>query len=62
MLHVRGGEAALDAVRQLAQLFEARAFDISSCEFLDRMADPGAGFRQWRAYRDKAVGGTKDDP
>ena len=59
MLHVRGGDAALGAVIQLAQLFEARAFDMSSCQFLDRMADPGSGFRQWQAYRDKVIGDTK---
>ena len=59
MLHVRGGEAALGAVMQIARLFEARALDLSSCEFLDRMADPDSGFRQWRAYRDKSVGDTK---
>jgi hypothetical protein len=59
MLHVRGGDAALGAVMQLAELFEARAFDITSSQFIDRMADPGSGFRQWRAYRDKAVGDSR---
>ena len=61
MLHVRGGDGALGAVIQLAQLFSARAFDVTSSQFLDRMSDPGSGFRQWQAYRDKVVGDTEND-
>jgi hypothetical protein len=37
MLHVSGGDAALGAVMQLAQIFEARAFDITSSQFIDRV-------------------------
>jgi len=59
MLHVRGGEAAVGAVTQIAQLFEARAFDMTSCQFLDSTPDPGGGFRQWQAYRGKVVGDSK---
>jgi hypothetical protein len=41
-LHVRGGDAAPGAVMQIAQLFEARAVDMGSGEFLDRIpARPG---------------------
>jgi hypothetical protein len=58
LLHVRGGERALDAVMQITQHFDARALDLTTCEFLDRMADPGSGFRQWRAFRDRAIGGV----
>jgi hypothetical protein len=59
MLHVRGGNGALEAVMQIARHFEARAFDMSSSEFLDRMRDPGSGFRQWQAQRERVVQGSK---
>lgn len=55
MLHVRGGEEALGAIMQIAKHFNARAFDTTSGEFLDRMQDSGSGFRQWREYRDRVI-------
>jgi hypothetical protein len=58
-LHVRGGDGATEAVMMIARHFEARAFDLTSCEFLDRMSDPGSGFRQWRAYRNKVIGDSE---
>jgi hypothetical protein len=60
MLHVRGGEIAVQAVRQIAERFQMRAIDCSTGEFLDAMPDPTAGFRKWRVYRDKVVGGHED--
>jgi hypothetical protein len=32
-----------------------RALDCTTGEFLDLAADPGAGFRQWQAFRDQVV-------
>jgi hypothetical protein len=49
-LHVRGSNRALGAVTKIAQNFEARAFDMTACQFLDRMSDPASGFTQWRKY------------
>ncbi len=47
-LHVRGSSEALGAVTQIERNFEARAFDMTACQFLDRMTDPASGFEQWR--------------
>lgn len=60
MLHVRGSDAAIQAVRQIAERLQVRALDCSTGEFLDAMSDPAAGFRQWRAYRDQIVGRSDD--
>ena len=60
MLHVRGGDGAVQAVMQIAQHFQLRALDCSTGEFMDAMPDPSAGFQQWRAYRDKAFGENDD--
>jgi len=49
-LHVRGSSKALEAVTQIARNFDARAFDMTACRFLDRMIDPATGFNQWRTY------------
>jgi len=59
-LHVRGGDGAVQAVMQIAQHFEMRALDCSTGEFMDAMVDPGSGFQQWRAYKDKVFGENDD--
>jgi hypothetical protein len=60
MLHVRGGDTAVQPVMQIAKHFELRALDCSTGEFMDAMVDPASGLQQWRAYRDKAFGESDD--
>jgi hypothetical protein len=49
-LHVSGEECPLKEVIKIAQLFGARAFDMTAYQFLDRMNNPASGFEQWRKY------------
>ena len=58
-LHVRGSDGALKAVTQIALNFEARAFDMTACQFLDRMSDPASGFKQWRKYSRRVAGAAR---
>jgi hypothetical protein len=59
MLHVRGSDKALGAVTQIAQCFEARAFDMTAYQFLDRMSDPTSGFNQWHKYVHRVAGAAQ---
>jgi hypothetical protein len=54
-LHVRGSSKAISAVAQIARNFDARAFDMTACQFLDRMSNPASGFDQWRKYSRRVV-------
>jgi hypothetical protein len=56
MLHVRGGNAAVELVARLLARLELRAIDCSAGEFFDQSA-AGASFAAWRAYRDDVVRG-----
>jgi hypothetical protein len=58
-LHVRGSERAVNVVTQIAGYFEARAFDMTACQFLDRMSDPASGFKQWRKYTHRVAGAVQ---
>jgi hypothetical protein len=40
-LHVRGSELAVNAVTKIAKIFQARAFDLTAYQFLDRMKECG---------------------
>jgi hypothetical protein len=55
-LHVRGSDEALGAVTQITRYFEARAFDMTTCQFLDQMSEPASGLRQWRKYTHRVAG------
>lgn len=56
MLHVRGGDDVLSAVRAAATALDARVFDCSTGEFLDfDDGEAASGLRSWRAFRDRAV-------
>jgi hypothetical protein len=59
VLNVRGSDKALDAIKQITNHFKARALDCTTTEFLDELADPTTGFRQWREYRDRVMQGYK---
>jgi hypothetical protein len=54
-LHVRGSDDAISAIRAAAEALRARVLDFSTAEFLSFDADPAAGLRKWRAFRDRAV-------
>jgi hypothetical protein len=58
-LHVRGSDEALGAVTQITRCFEARAFDMTACQFLDRMNNPTSGLRQWRKYTHRIAGAVQ---
>lgn len=58
-LHVRGSNRALGAVNMIATNFEARAFDMTACQFIDRMSDPTSGFTQWRKYARRVPGAAR---
>jgi hypothetical protein len=55
MLHVRGGDKAVDTVIRIAAAAGLRALDISTGKFLEASDDAGGGFRKWRAFRDRVV-------
>lgn len=55
MLHVRGGDGALAPIRHLCEQTGWMAFDPSKGDFIDLEADPGAGLRAWRAFRDQVI-------
>lgn len=55
MLHVRGGDGALDPIRHLCQSTAWRALDASDSEFIDFAGDCGRGLRQWRDFRDQVI-------
>src|SRR5262245_41051087 len=54
-LHVRGSDDAIWAVRAAAEALNARVLDFSTAEFVSFDADPAAGLRKWRAFRDRAI-------
>jgi hypothetical protein len=56
MLHVRGDEAPLGIIRDLASALGRPAIDCSAGELIDfSLPDAGAGFRKWRAHLDRIV-------
>ncbi len=61
MLHVRGGDGAVQIIQYVCREMGWRALDISSGEFLDAMPDPAAGFHAWRAYRDHVIASSAAD-
>jgi hypothetical protein len=55
MLHVRGSDDSISAVRAAGEALDAKALDFSTGEFLKFDEDPAAGLRAWRAFRDRAT-------
>jgi len=57
MLHVRGADGALGVIRELATSLGRPAIDCSAGDLINfDSPDAAAGFRKWRAYRDRIVG------
>jgi hypothetical protein len=55
MLHVRGDEKALEAIKRICEFTKWRALDTSTGNFLDFNNNPDEGFSQWRKFRDKVI-------
>ena len=54
VLSLRGGEAMVAVVHQVAELFGCRAYDCSTGDFLVP-GEPAEGFSKWRGYRDQVL-------
>ena len=54
-VRAQGGDEAADVLARLCAHTGWRALDYSTGEFLDEAADPAAGLRGWRAFRDSVV-------
>lgn len=53
MLHVRGGEAAIDPIRHICEHTGWRALDLNIGDFINFSGDPAAGLQKWRDHRDR---------
>jgi len=60
-LHVRGSDAAVDAVARILDGLRIRAIDAQTLEFFDAGPDALKSFRKWRAFRDRAVRSEHED-
>ena len=61
ILHVRSDDGALGVMRELASALGRPAIDCSAGELLDfDSPDAAAGFRKWRAYRDRVLANRDD--
>lgn len=55
LLHIRGGDSAIDAIDKLCQSTGWRAIAITTGDFISFDHDPIAGLQKWRAYRDQVL-------
>ena len=55
MLHVRGSDDAICAIRTICEVSNWRAFDMTTGDFINFNNDPARGLRKWRSFRDKVV-------
>ena len=55
MLHIRGSERALDAIKKIVLYTGWKALDTSAGDFIDFNNNPDKGFSQWREYRNKVA-------
>ena len=54
MLHVRGGDGAIELIAAILDRLNRRALDIQTDEMFDK-ASAVTGLAAWRAYRDQVV-------
>jgi hypothetical protein len=59
MLHVRGNENVIAAIRAICESASWRAFDTTTGLFMDFENDPARGLREWRSFRDKVFNKVK---
>lgn len=55
MLHVRGGDDAIEPIARLCRQTGWSAFDCGDGNLIDFSADPCSGLRAWREYRDHVL-------
>ena len=55
VLHVRGREAPMNVIKKICDYTGWKAIDTTLGIFLDFDHDPGKGFYQWKAFRDRVV-------
>ena len=66
MLHVRGGDEAVQLIQTICEASGWRAYDTSTGELMDFEDEPARGIRAWRAFHDRVVasageGGPRGD-
>jgi hypothetical protein len=59
MLHVRGGEGALQTIQRICDQTGWRALDTTVGDFIDFAGDPARGLREWTAFRDQVVAASE---
>jgi len=55
MLHIRGNEEVIEALRALCDSSSWRAFDTTTGDFIDFERDPARGLNIWRGFRDQVA-------
>ncbi len=55
MLHVRANEALIPPIVQLCSQHNWQALDVSNGSFLEQVAVPESGLREWLNYRDRVL-------
>ncbi len=55
MLHIRGSDEVIDAVRAICEATTCRAYDTTTDSFINFDQDPGYGLRKWRDFRNSVV-------
>lgn len=60
MLHVRGDQGALVAIRKICDYSGWKAIDTTTGSYIDFDGNPDAGFAQWRRFRDQVAAGNID--
>ncbi|GAK57177.1 hypothetical protein U27_04142 [Candidatus Vecturithrix granuli] len=61
MLHVRGDEKALNAIKKICEYTGWKALDCSLGEFIDFDRNPDEGFSKWRNYRNEVIRNTPSE-
>lgn len=60
MLHVRGGDEALQAIKIFCEKFNCDALDTTEGKCIDFNEKSNKGFSAWRKYRDKVLNITNE--
>jgi len=55
MLHVRGGDEALQAIEKICIKFNCQALDTTESKLIDFDKKTNDGFTSWREYRDNVL-------
>lgn len=58
VMHIRASSAVVPTLVAMCIAERWQALDWSTNEFLERMAEPSAGLKQWRQFRDEVVADT----